>query len=95
MFFKYLLVDLDDTLYDYTHSHEKGIEKVFSILSEHSKKSIEELSRLYDLININLKKQSAQHQVIIKAFTLKNDRCIKSKFIFTNNLRRSILENFL
>jgi len=27
MFFKYLLLDLDDTLYDYTYSHDKGIEK--------------------------------------------------------------------
>jgi hypothetical protein len=57
MFFKYLLLDLDDTLYDYTYSHDKGIEKVFAILSEHSKKSIQELTALYDLININLKKE--------------------------------------
>lgn len=57
MFFKYLLLDLDDTLYDYSYCHNKSIENIFNILSEHSKQSLETINKLYELINKNLKNE--------------------------------------
>ena len=57
MFFKYLLLDLDDTLYDYSYCHKKSIELVFNILSKHSNKSLETINEVYNLINENLKKE--------------------------------------
>lgn len=55
MFFKYLLLDLDNTLYNYTHCHNKSLENVFGIMANHSNKTIIELTKLYDLINKRLK----------------------------------------
>lgn len=57
MFFKYLLLDLDDTLYDYTYCHNKSLEKVFSILAEHSNQTLNELTALYDFTNQKLKSE--------------------------------------
>jgi len=57
MFFKYLLLDLDDTLYDYSYCHSKSIEKVFTFLSKHSNQSLETIDKQYDLINKNLKNE--------------------------------------
>lgn len=57
MFFKYLLLDLDDTLYDYSYCHNKSIEKVFTLLSKHSNQSLETIDKQYDLINKNLKNE--------------------------------------
>jgi len=55
MFFKYLLLDLDDTLYDYTGCHNKSLEKVFTILAGYSNQTMYELTALYNLTNQKLK----------------------------------------
>lgn len=55
MFFKYLLLDLDNTLYNYTHCHSKSLEKVFDIMAEHSNQTIMDLTKLYDTTNERLK----------------------------------------
>lgn len=57
MFYKGIILDLDDTLYDYKKCHEKSIETVINYIIEHNEKhkNYEYIFEVYNKINNKLK----------------------------------------
>ena len=43
MRYKGILLDLDNTLYNYEYAHEKGLDSAFQYIEEVSRKSIKEI----------------------------------------------------
>ena len=74
MFFKYLLLDLDNTIYDYNLCHNEAINSIIQKLQLKCNKSVQELQNLYDSISTKLK------------YELKQTASSHNKFIYIKHL---------
>jgi len=55
MFFKGIIFDLDNTIYDYNYTHKIALKNVFNYLSENSSISYEDLTNIYEEITKTVK----------------------------------------
>ena len=55
MFFRYIIFDLDDTIYNYTNCHNISINVIYKLLSEYTKLDIKDIKNIYTNIDNNHK----------------------------------------
>lgn len=55
MDFKAILLDLDDTLYDYEYAHQQGMDAVFAYIASHTSRSYAELEQVFQLAKNSVK----------------------------------------
>lgn len=55
MFFKYIIFDLDDTIYNYTNCHNISINVIYKLISEYTKIHIKDIKNIYTNIDNNHK----------------------------------------
>lgn len=55
MFFRYIIFDLDDTIYNYTNCHNVSMNVIFKLISEYTKFDIKYIEKIYTNIDNNHK----------------------------------------
>lgn len=90
MFFKSVIIDLDNTIYDYDICHSKSLDICIRYISNNSNISIDELYEEYEKSSIALKKQlettASSHSKFLKFKLLFNRLSIKLDILELNKM---------